>query len=282
MKKIAFYSTVLTVALILGFTYGREPIFPRLQSFSDNLIEQIQKEISAPSPLRKYSQLKNAVLTTSGIFTWTNNARSANKLPALKGNNLLDQVAEARARDMFAKQYFAHVSPTEEKASVLAEKFGYDFAAIGENLALGDFENDEALVNAWLESPGHRANVLSITYLEIGIAAVKGIYEGRETWIAVQIFGKPLSVCPQLDAALRANIEAGRVELRVLENQAIVLRTQIEAMESKSDEERMIYNAKVEQYNALVAKINAKIGFLRKQVEAYNAAVRELNACLQI
>jgi uncharacterized protein YkwD len=92
---------------------------------------------------------------------------------------------------MFENQYFAHESPTGEKVSDLAKKFGYDFLLIGENLAMGNFSSDEDLVLAWMESPGHRENILNEKYQEIGVAVKKGIFEGKEVWIAVQHFGLP-------------------------------------------------------------------------------------------
>ena len=63
-------------------------------------------------------------------------------------------------------------------------------------------------MTAWMNSPGHRANILNPHFQEIGVAVGKGMYEGHETWIAVQSFGMPLSACPASDANLKIKIDA--------------------------------------------------------------------------
>ena len=131
-------------------------------------------------------------------------------MPALLENTKLDQSAELKAQDMLKNQYFAHTSPSGMAVGNLAEKVGYEFIAIGENLALGNFENDEALVQAWMDSPGHRANILNSRYQEIGVAVLKGVFEGRTTWLAVQHFGLPLSVCPSPQEGVKLTIDANQ------------------------------------------------------------------------
>src|SRR6185369_15716694 len=117
-------------------------------------------------------------------------------LPALKENALLDKAAKKKLDDMFAQQYFEHINPQGKGPSDLAKSVGYDYIAIGENLALGNFKNDAELVQAWMDSPGHRANILNKQYTEIGVAVGQGTYEGKKTWLAVQEFGRPTSSCP--------------------------------------------------------------------------------------
>ena len=96
---------------------------------------------------------------------------------------------------MFEKEYFEHKSPSGIGASDIAHDVGYEFILVGENIALGNFDGDEALVQAWMDSPGHRANILNKRYTEIGIAAEKGLYQGKMMWLAVQIFARPMSLC---------------------------------------------------------------------------------------
>lgn len=54
----------------------------------------------------------------------------------------------------------------------------------------GSFLTNQKIVNGWMQSPGHRKNLLSGKFEEIGVAVVKGRLEGDETWIAVQVFGR--------------------------------------------------------------------------------------------
>jgi uncharacterized protein YkwD len=91
---------------------------------------------------------------------------------------------------MLEKQYFDHVSPTGEKASDIAQKVGYRYKRIGENIASASFLNNQKVINGWMQSPGHRKNLLSGQFEEIGVAIAKGWMEGEETWIAVQVFGR--------------------------------------------------------------------------------------------
>jgi len=127
-----------------------------------------EKEISPP-PLKVIKEEKpEVILTQKGIIEWANKQREKYGLAPLKENQILDKTAMAKVEDMFENQYFAHESPTGEKVSDLARKFGYDFLLIGENLAMGNFSSDEDLVFAWMESPGHRENILNEKYQEIG------------------------------------------------------------------------------------------------------------------
>ena len=77
---------------------------------------------------------------------------------------------------------------------------------------MGNFKNDQDLVSAWLNSPGHRANILNTRFTEIGTAVLKGFYEGREVWMAVQEFGLPLSSCPNPDSKVKIERRVGYYE----------------------------------------------------------------------
>lgn len=127
----------------------------------------------------------------TGIFTFTNQARTEHNLSALARDPMLDRIALERARDMFEGQYFAHNSPTGESFVTLANEYGYAYRMIGENIARGTFDTSEAIVDGWMNSPGHRANILKDTYSHIGIAAIEGNFNGRKQWMAVQVFSLP-------------------------------------------------------------------------------------------
>lgn len=142
------------------------------------------------TPLPTPSKTPNAALTASEIISLTNAARNQNgNLTPLAENSTLDKVAEARLNDMFQKQYFDHVSPAGVKPWDWATQFGYRFVSFGENIAMGTYETSQAMVTGWMNSPGHRANILSTGYKEIGVAVGQGIFNGRKIWIGVQDFG---------------------------------------------------------------------------------------------
>lgn len=282
-KEIIFW---VLLAAAAGFFYFRSDVlkfyraFPEITDSAPKIIDDLKKEISAPAPLRTAIKPVASVLTRQGVITWTNAQRKENGgLAPLKENLLLNAAAEAKLKDMFKKQYFEHLSPSGVGPGELVESVGYEYIASGENLALGNFDGDRDLVQAWMDSPGHRANILSTKYLEIGVAVGKGMFEGHETWLAVQEFGKPLSACASPDDSLKANITAYENKLDELRAKANTLKEEIESSDPNTKEERRAYNQKVDEYNALVKQINALIDELKVMIAKYNSEVRDFNLC---
>jgi hypothetical protein len=287
MKKV-----ILICLLAIGVWAGSR-YWPQIKSFTTFLpevresfqdgsfINDLRKEISAPGPLRgSLDAIQSSNLTVSGTFEWTNKSRTDNGLPALRSNETLNQAAQLKVQDMFAKQYFEHVSPDGKGPADVVNAVHYEYVAVGENLALGNFRNDEKLVEAWMNSPGHRANILSAKFTEIGIAVGKGRYEGRTVWLAVQTFAKPASDCPLVDANLKAQINSYQTEADALEVQIKSKKAELEAQDPKSKNEYDEYNAQVKDYNQLVKMYNNKIDQLKQLVAAYNSQVAAFNACV--
>lgn len=243
-----------------------------------------QKQISNPPPLVTKSAspvAPAATLSKLGVLVWTNVQRTLNgNLSSFISNSILDKVADLRLRDMFSRQYFEHISPTGIGASDLAKSNGYDYIAVGENIALGNFGSDQKLVDAWMASPGHRANILNTHYSEIGIATGEGTFDGQKTWLAVQVFGKPLSSCSQIKENLKTQIETNKSAIDNLQNQAQAIRNGLESNTPQTRAEVEIYNQKVEQYNNLIPQINSLISETKNLVDTYNKQVQSFNACL--
>ena len=179
--------------------------------------------------------------------------------------------------DMFTNQYFAHVSPTGQSALTVASTVGYSYLALGENLALGNFTGDAGVVSAWMGSPGHRANILSSNYTQIGVAVGKGTYDGKSTWIAVQVFGRPASDCPSPDATLKSTVDAGTAQLNQM---AVQLSNDDAAISNANPKYGADYNNDVATYNALVQQYNTLSAQVKTQAAQYNAEVQAFNACL--
>lgn len=245
-------------------------------------IEKLVEDISAPTPLRGSTEEKSVTLTTSGVIAWTNNQRRQNgSLPALRENSKLNKAAAAKVKDMFDKQYFEHESPEGKGPGDLARTANYSFLSIGENLALGNFDDDQALVQAWMDSPGHRANIVSSKYTEIGVAVGRGMYEGRQTWLAVQEFGRPASDCPAIEPGLQALIAKHKAELAADETVIQQKKANLEANDPKTKEEVNTYNEDVRVYNEMVKTYNAKLESLKGEISNYNNEVKAYNQCLQ-
>lgn len=143
--------------------------------------------VSYNDVLRNETSLSAVV--SADVITHTNEERLAYHVPTLQYNPQLEQAAKLKAEDMVTKGYFAHVSPTGEGAWTFLDRAQYQYVYAGENLAV-NFGSSEEVVRAWMNSPTHRANVLSAQFNEIGIAAAEGIYKGKMATFVVQMFGR--------------------------------------------------------------------------------------------
>lgn len=217
-------------------------------------------------------------LSIAGIFSQTNFERSHKNIATLRLNTKLNLSAEKKLQDMFSNQYFEHVSPSGVSVSDLVRDSEYEYIVVGENLALGNFGGDLQVVQAWMNSPGHRANILDPRFSEIGIAVGKGLYDGKELWIAVQHFAKPLASCEGPRAELKTRIATETEALSVFE-------TKLKSTKSKIDEMMIFsveYSQLVETYNREVSEYNARLEGLKDEIAIYNLQVRRFNTCAGI
>jgi hypothetical protein len=100
---------------------------------------------------------------------------------------------------MAEREYFAHYSPDGVSPWHWFDKAGYDYLHAGENLAV-HFTESDAVVDAWMDSPTHRANIMNGLYTEIGVGTARGEYKGYPTLFVVQLFGtarKPVASIPK-------------------------------------------------------------------------------------
>ncbi|BCB03724.1 SafA/ExsA family spore coat assembly protein [Bacillus sp. KH172YL63] len=110
---------------------------------------------------------------TAEVVKLVNQERSKAGLPPLKENWEVSRVARYKSEDMIAKNYFSHTSPTYGSPFQMLKDFGIHYQSAGENIAAGQ-KTPAAVVEAWMNSEGHRKNILSPTYTEIGVGYVKG------------------------------------------------------------------------------------------------------------
>lgn len=121
------------------------------------------------------------------VIRLVNVERAKVGLPALKANWQACRVARYKSQDMINKNYFSHTSPTYGSPFKMMETFGIRFSAAGENIAYGQ-KTPAAVMVSWMNSPGHRSNILSPTYTEIGVGLAKSS-NGTCYW--TQMFLKP-------------------------------------------------------------------------------------------
>lgn len=132
-----------------------------------------------------------AAVLRSDVIEYTSEARVEEGGQALTENELLDAAAQAKAEDMASKGYFAHVGPGGEEPWVWLERAGYEYSYAGENLAVR-FNDSRDVVDAWMASPAHRANIVKPAYQEIGVGLAEGTYKGGPATFVVQYFGTPV------------------------------------------------------------------------------------------
>ncbi|MBI2008455.1 hypothetical protein HYS82_02255 [Candidatus Amesbacteria bacterium] len=146
------------------------------------------------------------------IVTLTNSQRESRGLPPLQLNSQLTQAALTKAGDMFARDYWAHVSPIGTQPWTFITSAGYSYRYAAENLAR-DFSDPESVIAAWVASPSHRENLFSAKYQEIGVAVVDGKLGGQETTLVVQMFGTPITTQPLIGGASSFTVKAAAPEI---------------------------------------------------------------------
>ena len=107
------------------------------------------------------------------VVQLTNQERAKNGLKALTQDWELSRVARYKSVDMRDKNYFSHTSPTYGSPFTMMKNFGISYRSAAENIAAGQTTAQE-VVQAWMNSPGHRANILSGNYTHIGVGYAKG------------------------------------------------------------------------------------------------------------
>ena len=102
------------------------------------------------------------------VLVLVNKERAKNGLKALTMDENVRKVARTKSSDMSTKNYFSHTSPTYGSPFDMLKSFGISYKSAGENIAQG-YTTAEAVVNGWMNSSGHRANILNASYTKIGI-----------------------------------------------------------------------------------------------------------------
>lgn len=133
-----------------------------------------------PGQKLKIPELKDVKALENEVIRLVNIERGNRGLELLKANWQLSRVARYKSEDMRDKNYFSHTSPTYGSPFKMMEDFGLRFTAAGENIAKGQ-RTPREVMNAWMNSPGHRSNILSPSFSEIGVGVAKDQY-GRIYW----------------------------------------------------------------------------------------------------
>lgn len=122
-----------------------------------------------PGQILSIPQVSDTVLNYENeVIRLVNEIRTENGLKPLKANWELSRIARYKSEDMSDNRYFSHTSPTYGTPFQMIRAFGLSFRSAGENIAYGQ-RTPAAVVNAWMNSSGHRANILNGSYTQIGV-----------------------------------------------------------------------------------------------------------------
>ena len=139
-------------------------------------------EVTTESTTQKVTETSTETTTASAnvnsstakeLLNLVNKARAENGLSALTLNSNLSAVAQKKAEDMKNNNYFSHTSPTYGSPFDMIKNAGINYKTAGENIAKGQ-KTAEAVFNAWMNSSGHRANILNSRFTQMGIGVTDG------------------------------------------------------------------------------------------------------------
>ena len=130
-----------------------------------------------------------ATISPSNVIELTNKKRQEHGSSPLRADQYLTKAARQKAKTILEEQEFKHKLNNKD-FSYWIEQTPYQYEYAGENLAI-DFQRTENVVRAWMDSAPHRKNLFDPRYQDIGVAAVKGRFDGHKSTIVVQILGRP-------------------------------------------------------------------------------------------
>jgi uncharacterized YkwD family protein len=163
-------------------TQPTQPAQPPAQTTTPPPVQQ--QPVEQPSETTTQPTTPQPTSTLSAyeqkVVDLTNQERANNGLPALKVDLTLSKMAHEKSRDMSANGYFSHTSPTYGSPFDMMKKYGISYRYAGENIAMGQ-RTPEEVVKAWMNSEGHRKNILSPNFNYIGVGYVaQGNYWTQE------------------------------------------------------------------------------------------------------
>lgn len=205
MKKLALKKTAIIVLMIFSISVSASAAEYIVKSGDSMWRIAVRFETGVSEIIKANPQVKNPSLIYPGqkltipnaaplqsleqeVFRLVNVERARNGLGALAYNWEAARVARIKSQEMATKGYFSHTSPTYGSPFNMMERFGLRFSAAAENIAKGQRTPAEVM-NAWMNSPGHRANILSRNITQIGVGAAK-TSNGTIVW--TQMFLKPM------------------------------------------------------------------------------------------
>jgi uncharacterized YkwD family protein len=146
----------------------RQYALPPNQTQTPTQQQQTQPKQQTPTQQQQAPVSTGISQYAQQVIELTNKERARAGLPALKADAQLSAVAQKKSQDMQQNHYFSHTSPTYGSPFDMMRDFGITYKTAGENIAQGQ-RTPQEVVTAWMNSPGHRANILNQQFTHIGV-----------------------------------------------------------------------------------------------------------------
>ncbi|KQL49890.1 hypothetical protein AN963_09425 [Brevibacillus choshinensis] len=163
-----------------GYQPSMQPVQPQMQApyAAPQPVKQQpvqQQPVAAPQPAKQADQQVEASAVVKQVADLVNQERAKAGLKPVTLDASLNKVAQAKAADMSNNNYFDHTSPTYGSPFDMMKQFGVSFMTAGENIAMGQRTADEVM-NQWMNSEGHRENIMNPSFTKIGVGYVNGYW----------------------------------------------------------------------------------------------------------
>ncbi len=153
----------------------------------ETIEEDVILEDGVDEPEFETDETDSILVQEARVVELVNQRREEAGLKSYRHNTKLSEVAREKSEDMRDNNYFSHQSPIYGSPFEMMEQFNIRYQAAGENIAQGQ-RTPEAVVDAWMDSPGHRRNILSNDFTEIGVGYAEN-EQGQTFW--TQMFIRP-------------------------------------------------------------------------------------------
>lgn len=199
MQKIFWFLGLiasLTTLVILGFNINagnagqqldRNILGNILGDTLGNTLGNTSSDEPANLPPEERSTLLISSRQDGRLLELTNQQRASNGVAALRLSAQLGRAAQSHAEDMANRNFFSHTGSNGSRMSDRVNQAGYAWQAVGENIYMGTNATPRQAVTGWMNSTGHRQNILNSNYTEIGFGVAN---RGRDVYY-VQVFGRP-------------------------------------------------------------------------------------------
>lgn len=309
MRKILSYIAILIIGIsltqyqlfhhgkivsVLSETLVNTKVYTELKTLNEKLISlsatflklnqrplpEKTLDTSDELPVDTSKPIDRSVLNSENILYYTNLERTKRGLKPLKFSAKLTRSATAKNNDMFANQYFAHESPVDSKKgfAYFIDNESYDFVRVSENLAMGDFDTAKSVVDAWMNSPSHRVNILYPDYQNIGVNVRTGNLKGSQVVMIVQHFGIPKNACPSVSESMLKTLQS-------IEQDALTSKKTAQDLEQKINQDSNANSDELDNligmYNSTIRKYNNLVIEFQKISQEYNEQVKEYDDCIK-